>query len=477
VLNQSAADRGNHSIVRNTGYLVTARIVSRGLRVVYMVVLARKFGPELFGLLTYAQFWQLIFMSLAAFGTGRMLSLQLGADRGEAERFIATNISLRLLTSCLAMLGCGLVVLDPGLDPQGQGIVTIFAVALLARSMAAWAQQVFVAFEKSQLSLRQELLFRSLEVVLGLLVVAAGGGLTAVALVHAASWALQAWAGWWLVDDRLAPVRFNWHLADLLQLGRHGIAFMLVSLSLTMLLQGGLVLYKLLQGDPGKLGQLAVVLQALNLLSMVPKSMSAAALPVLSRWVEEGAGGERRSMTLMLRTSIIGAAGLALLASVLGPILIHWLVGHRYEVAAEAVPVALWLLLPISVCTLMNQLTMAHGEFRRAARISLLGALVTVLVIALAVHGLGVKAVVLGIAAGALVWSAAEAWFAIGAGWLDGFEAFGRPGLAVALAAGVFHFLADISPLLALFAAWLVLLPGLVSPRILWRRLRTGIRS
>jgi len=467
-----SARGGNRSIARNAGYLVGAKVVSRTLRVIYMVVLARLFGPDLFGLFTYAQFWQVIFMSLAIFGTGRMLSRQIGADRSHAERHVAANISLRLLTSCVAMLGCALVALDPSLTAQGRDLMLLFAAAVLARSLAAWAQQVFIAFEVSHLSLRQELLFRSLEVVVGLGVLALGGGLVAVAVVHMASWVLQAIAGWRLVNRRIVPVRFEWRIPELVRLARNGIAIMLVGLSLSVLIQGGLVMYRLLLDEPADLGQLAVLLQVLGLLAMVPKSVAAAALPVLSRWVAEGAGDERRSMTLMLRAAIIGAAGLATLASVLGPLLIPWLVGEQYRVAGELIPLALWLLLPLSLCTLMNQLMTAHGELWRAAMVAISGAVFMGIVIALTLPELGLDAVFLGVAAGATLWAIIEAGFAVRSGWLDGFDAFGRAGLAVAVAAAAFWSLAGVSPWLALFTSWLLLLPGLASPRVLWRRMR-----
>lgn len=470
-----SARGGNHSIVRNAGYLVGAKVVSRTLRVIYTVVLARLFGPELFGLFTYAQFWQVIFMSLATFGTGRMLSRQIGVDRSQAERHVAVNISLRLLTSCIAMLGCALVALDPSLSPQGRDLMLLFAAALLARSVAAWAQQVFTAFEVSHLSLRQELLFRSFEVIVGLGVLALGGGLVAVAVVHVLSWLLQAAVGWRLVNRRIVPVRFEWRMTELLRLAHNGMAIMLVGFSLAALIQGGLLMYRMLLDEPADLGQLAILLQVLGLLAMVPKSVAAAALPVLSRWVAEGAGDERRSMTLMLRTAIIGAAGLAALASVLGPILIPWLVGEQYRAAGELIPLALWLLLPLSLCTLMNQLMTARGEFWRAAMVALSAAVCMGFVITLTLPGLGLNAVFLGIAAGATLWAMVEGGFAVRAGWLDGFDAFGRPGLAVVVAAVAFWLLGGISSWMALFTSWLLLLPGLASPRVIWRRVQ-GVR-
>ncbi len=46
------------SIARNTRYLVTGEIVGRAIRALYLIMLARHLGPDLFGLLSYAQFWQ-----------------------------------------------------------------------------------------------------------------------------------------------------------------------------------------------------------------------------------------------------------------------------------------------------------------------------------------------------------------------------------------------------------------------------------
>jgi len=464
---------GNRSIARNSSYLLGAKVISRGLRLIYAVVLARLFGPELFGLFTYAQFWHVIFMSLAMFGTGRILSRQIGSDRSNAESYVGINISLRLLTSLIGMLGCGLLALDPGLTPEGRDLLLLFALAVPARSLASWAQQVFVAFEVAQIGLRQELAFRSLEVVLGLVALSLGGGLLSVASIHAVTWMLQALAGWRLVDSQLITVRLDWCRPALMKLATNGAAFMLTGLSLAILMQGGLILYKLLLDEPGELGQLAIVMQALGLLIMVPKSISSAALPVLSRWVTEGAGDEQRTMVLMLRTAIVGAVGLALLSVVVGPVLIPLLVGVEYQLAAELLGLALWLLLPLSLCVLINQLMVAHGEFWRASLISVTGALTMLVVMLLTLTELGIYSVFLGAAAGATLWSALEAWHVVRSGWLSGVDAFVRVGAAVAVAVLSFWLLLDFAPWLALSVGWLLLLPGLASPLVLWRRLRS----
>ncbi len=430
-----------------------------------------------FGLFTYAQFWQMIFLSLALFGTGRILSRQIGGDRPSAEGYVATNISLRLLTGCLAMLGCALVALDPGLTPQGRDLLLLFAVALLARSIAAWAQHVFIAFEVTRLGLRQELVFRSLEVLLGLIVLGCGGGLIAVAVVHAVSRGLQAVSGWRIVNKAVVRIRFDWAPSRLLDLARLGLVFAVTGIAIVVMMQGSLILYRFLFPDLKAIGQLAIVLQALGVLSMAPRSLAASALPVLSRFVAEGAGDERRSMPLMLRASMIGAAGLAFLATVIASDLVAYLLGEGYRPAAELLGPALWILLPLSIGLLLNQLTTARGHFGSAALNPGLGALAMVLTAWLIADGQQIAGVLLGVGIGTMVWACAECWLALRRGWFDGLGGLGRPALAIGLSLLAFWLLADHSPWLALMIAWALLVPGLASPKVLVARLLAGRRA
>jgi O-antigen/teichoic acid export membrane protein len=85
------------SIGRNAGHLLAARLLARGLRIVYLLALARLLGPELFALLSYAQFWQLLFFTLVIFGTGRLLSRDIGRDPAGVSALLATTLTLRLL--------------------------------------------------------------------------------------------------------------------------------------------------------------------------------------------------------------------------------------------------------------------------------------------------------------------------------------------------------------------------------------------
>jgi hypothetical protein len=88
------------------------------------------------------------------------------------------------------------------------------------------------------------------------------------------------------------------------------------------MLEGGLVLYQTLFPAADDIGQLAVVLQALSVLLMVPKQAAASALPVLSRFAAAGAGQTQDSMQTMLRLILLGSAKIARVGAALATPLI-----------------------------------------------------------------------------------------------------------------------------------------------------------
>lgn len=77
---RSRPHSGNRSIARSAGQLISARVLASALQVTYLIALARILGPQLFGLLTYAMFWQLMFLALVMFGIGRRLCREIGRD-------------------------------------------------------------------------------------------------------------------------------------------------------------------------------------------------------------------------------------------------------------------------------------------------------------------------------------------------------------------------------------------------------------
>jgi O-antigen/teichoic acid export membrane protein len=236
--------------------------------------------------------------------------------------------------------------------------------------------------------------------------------------------------------------------------------------------QGGLIIIKQIAANAMMLGQLALVLQILSSLLMAPKAIASAALPVLSRLVAGGGGGEIQSVTLILRMSILGAAGIALLGGSIAPWLLIMLLGDQYRVAAEWTGPGLWLLLPLATGALLNQLISAHRRYWNAALSAICGAVVMLGTILALTKVNPLPAVLLGMAAGGFGWTLIGAWQAVRVGGLNLAHAFGRPLIAVALANVMYWLVAQQSELLGLLVACGVLVLGLAPPQSLWTALR-----
>lgn len=457
---------GKWLIARNGSYLLAANTVARGLRIVYLAALARVLGPELFGVLSLAYFWVLVFLPLAAFGTNRLLAHQIGAEPEKAATHLSDLLGLRIIGIVLSLLISISLSLLWSLDPLTLWLVSLFNLNMIWRSLATWITHSLVATHRGEWVFRLELVFRSLEVILGLCVLALGGGIVAIALVHLCSWGLQALAGWVLLQRLHGTIRPRWKTARFALLARAGFAFMLIGFSTSVLEQGGILSLRAQGIDDLQIGQVAILLQILLVFLMAPKAFAVAALPVFSAQARQS--DKEQSTPALLRGVLVSGAAIALSGAALGPILLPLVLGESYRQAIEQLGSALWLLLPISAATVLNQLTSAHGQVKVAAANTVLGATLAMLFLWLPTGLDPIENLLTGMAAGACLWALLDLLHATRAGWIDPAQTLMRPAVSICAAVGVFQLAGQAYPWLALLMA-LACLPAGLAPIVRWR--------
>jgi O-antigen/teichoic acid export membrane protein len=397
------------SIARNTRYLVTGEIVGRAIRALYLILLARLLGPDLFGLLSYAQFWQLLFFALVVFGTGRVLSREIGRDPAGFPEVLASALTLRVLIGLIVASIAAFVGWWLAPDAAARQLAVIFSLALVARGIASFAQQIFIASEASHLTLRQEAVWRSTEALLGLTVLAVGGGLVGIAGAHLLSWVLQAGSGLMLVRRDLHPLFLGWYRQRVRTLLQDGLSAMLVASALSVILNGTLVLYLNLFPDRTDAGQLAAVLQALMLLLLLPKALATSTLPILGRQVAAGDGDDGRTIAMLLRLTLLASAVIALLGMSLTSRITELVLGAGYANAGTWLGPSLWLLLPFGIGQLLSQHLFAHGQIWPNAIRAWAGAMGTLLTLWPLGHWMGGAGVLVAVGIGLQCWAMALA--------------------------------------------------------------------
>jgi O-antigen/teichoic acid export membrane protein len=472
---------GLRSLAANTGYLFAARTLANILRAAYVVALARAFGPELYGTLAYGQSWYGLFVPLTALGFAAVLSRETGHDRVRGQALAVRMLALRGPLILLAAILCAGIGWAVNTEPEVRWLLYIFSLALVGRATVTIAEDIFAAFEISHLTFRQEAMFRPAEVGLGLAILAAGGGMFAIAALHAAAQIIQGARGLLLVHRHvgLARVPIVWPamgklLAKALLAGVAGMVA-------TWLLQGPLVLYAQSTVDKTGVGQLALVLQALVLLCNLPWAIGRAALPVLSGAKARRDGSGARYAEALLRLAFMLAAALGLAGMAMGPWLMESVFGAGYTVAGTILGPALWLLLPLTAATALNPLLMVRERYGAAGLSALAGAGAMIAAVPALSMSMGPAGAIAGAGAGLGLW--ALCLLAV-AGRREGIAmglAVIRPGIIAAAGLGAYLAMTDMEagPVWSLALAWLVLLfagVGLcVTPderRALWARAR-----
>ncbi len=449
---------GIRSILINATQLSLARLISQVVRIVYVIALARYLGPEVYGLFAYGQSWYMAFLPLTLFGLGAILSREVGRDRDLGARTVRQVALFRILTSGLVAIVSVGIGWSIDVDPIARQLILVFSFALVGRTIAVTAEEIFSAYERSGYVLQQEAIFRPLEVVAGLAVLAAGGGAVLVAAVHAVVWWLQAARGWHLAHHNLVRLFAEWTrpvLRTLLaQAGKVGVTGILW----TWLVQGPLVMFRFVSDSEASLGQLALAMQAFLLLCAVPWAINRAALPVLSRAAGRSDNKDALFADVMTRAGLLIGTAAGLAGMTLGPWLIQAIFGAGYLPTGELLGPAFWLLIPLTVATSATHVLIARGSFLRVGLSTFAGALVLTGSLFPLAREMGPEGALLATGMGLGTSAICLCWLMRHFEGIDFARMVYRPGLVV-LAAILFYIAADLSGA----EGWPALLAGVIA--------------
>jgi O-antigen/teichoic acid export membrane protein len=430
------------------------------VRVVYVLVLARYLGPELYGWFSYGQSWYLALLPLTGLGLAEILGREVGRHRHQAGPTVAQSLTLLTVVAIAVALGSGLVGWCVEERAEVRWLILIFSVALAGHAVSNWTGTVFIAYEETQYCLRQGILFRPLDMVLGLGALLTGFGVMAVACIYAASWWIQSFQGLALIRRYIVPVHYTWRWRPLLHLLAQGLPIAVGIFCVTWLQQGPLVLFRLAAGEAYSLGELALAMKVFTPLCAVASIIPLAALPALSRTVGRGDGLERVFTENMLQMGLLLGAVAGFLGLAFGPLVVETLLGSPYKPAGELLGLALWLLVPWSWGHTVWRVLLARDQTLASTVCAMGGALVLSLTLPFFVSRFGVSGALLAAGAGIGVWSMSLLALLSQADGLDVVHGICRPGAVALVALGLFVLLKPWQVWLAFPIAILTLLGG-----------------
>lgn len=393
---------GARSIVINGAYLMGSSWIEFGLGVFYTVVLARYLGPEYYGIWAYGTAAYTLGIGLIGFGIDSLIPIRLGAEKRGAGAFIGLTLTLRIALLGMAAVGLALYAFWGEVNQTSRVILLVLIPALIGRGIADWARICFVAYERAGVYVKIATALRATEVGFGLLIVVSGGGIFAIAVLHAACWIIEGAIGLQVMRSRLTTFspRFDGREAGALlyQGAVLGFAAALIS----FLVSGPLILFRHFGDDLVLVGQLAIPLRAMMILFNSALVYLLAALPVLSRSAQRGDPrvASYGKLTLLISAAVGIPAGI--IGVWVGPAVVDWILGPEFALAGVLLGPCLFICALMLAPTGYAQLLLVrghrwHGVFA---------------------NGAGSLALLIGLPIAVTLWGAEGAVLAISIAWL-----------------------------------------------------------
>lgn len=387
---------GYRSVLKNAAFVYASLLIYQVTRAVYVVVVARVLGPDLYGILSYGQAWYLAFLPLSLWGLGPLLVHTLGRDRAEGTRAANLVASIRIVTILVTAVVSGVIGISVTDSPTLSILMIVFAIALVGRAASLWADEMYQAYEVNHFSFKQAKAFRTADVLLGIVLALLTRDVVWVAIGHALIWVAQGAWGLFIVARQLQPLAPRWHWLEIRLLLIAGIPLGLSNVFDAIMLQGGIILYKGAGAENELVGNLAINVQVLMILGSLFVALSRAALPAVSRSVARGDTNHRIYVSVMIRSAFFFGVLAAVWALAIGADIVIFVLGKHYQTAGQWLWLMMWVLVPFIIKQAVDNALVAHGRNGLTMWINFVGAVSMASAVLLLIEPYGFAGVVAG---------------------------------------------------------------------------------
>ena len=202
-IEQSGATGAAKRAAGNTTVRAVGELVGKIASLVLLAILAREVGASGLGVFVFALAWCELAVVPIEMGFDRYLLRMIAADKSSLERLFSNTFAIKLIWAVpVVAVSWTLAILTVG-DSTTRTTIYLLTAALLLESLGNTLTAVFNAFERGGLVAGTLLTQRLLAAALGVSVLAAGGGVAAVALTYAASAAVRLVVALWLLRTRI----------------------------------------------------------------------------------------------------------------------------------------------------------------------------------------------------------------------------------------------------------------------------------
>ncbi|MGQ9567902.1 MAG: flippase [Anaerolineae bacterium] len=381
-------------IAVNSALLFYANVLTSGVSLVVVAILARYLGKAGFGRYGYVISFCEIFVVLSEMGLSKILVREVAQEPERTHDHLATAWTLRMLLSGLVM---GILLVNtrgPGMVPEVRAAIWVYAVSQVVFNLTELFNSVFRAYQQMEYQAAVVTLAQVLILVLTLGAIFLNLGLMGVFAATLAANVARFFLGWWLTARRFARLGLSGDVRGMARLFRESFPVGLSLLLRRYIWRGGVVLLATWQGDAAA-GILYGPLRVVEQMRIIPMSMVGSILPVLSHRAARSPARFASAFGKSLKVFVILSLPLAVCLSFLAEPIVAILLGEKLAESADILRLLGWAV----VFTFPN---------------FLIGTALT----AVGKQYLEALGLALGLGAGyAVLWATVDAWGPLGVCW------------------------------------------------------------
>lgn len=321
-------------IVVNTAYRSIADIGSKLLSLALYAVMARRLGPDGFGIYTFALSLVPILVTLGEFGQDKVLIREVARDRGRLDELFLNTLAMRV--ALIAPVVLVAVALGPlvGLEGDTRLVVLLLGLAWVVERVSSTCFAVFQAFERLGFVPVVLILQRGFAAVAGIALLLAGGSVVAVAAVYLGSAVIAAALALILLRRKVARPRMRIDVSTWGPLLRSAAPIGIASTFSTLLFRSDAVILGILTTS-AVVGEYGAAYRLFETTLFISWSVAAGVFPVFSRLSASSEPPVSWAFERAVKLAIALTLPLAVGAAVLAPGVIETVYGPGFGRAAE----------------------------------------------------------------------------------------------------------------------------------------------
>ncbi|MCK4891062.1 MAG: oligosaccharide flippase family protein [Candidatus Pacebacteria bacterium] len=323
-------------IIKDSFLLILAETIGKAAVFFIFIIIARKFGSEIFGQFSYAMSFSLIFFNLASFGMGAMLIREIAINKKNASLYFSNSLFIKIILSILTL--CFIFVTTQLIKkaPEVNFLIYILSFYVMARSFNEFFYVLFKAYEKIKYVTFLRL-FESFILILFLLfLINFNQSVYIISLSFATSSFFALMVASFLIKSRLINFSIKKDSKIIKSLIKKNIFFGLFFTFIIINFNIGILLTSIFKGDQAA-GIYAVSYNLFFVSTIIIQPLHSVLYPVMSRKISEFKGNNIKIKQLIKKVVansfvILGVGIIAILSYYyFGDIFIKFLYGQGFK--------------------------------------------------------------------------------------------------------------------------------------------------